>query len=48
MLCCVVAAYVIVRYIIRLRRVAKYFGFEAENEDRFGWSEYSELDQFKN
>jgi hypothetical protein len=49
MICCVVAAYFIFRYIIRLRRVAKYFGFESqEDEDRYGWYEYCELDEFKN
>jgi hypothetical protein len=48
MLCCVVAAYFIFRYIIRLQRLAKYFGFDAGEEERFGWTEYSELDEFKN
>jgi hypothetical protein len=48
MLCCVVAACLIVRYIIRWRKVRKYFGFESGDEDRFGWSEYCELDRFTN
>lgn len=51
MVCCVVAAYFIFRYILRWRDVAKYLGFEfkdSEDEEGFGWQEYCELDQYEN
>jgi hypothetical protein len=47
MLCCVVAAYLVLRYILSLRKYAIYFGVVLKEEESFGWSEYCELDEYK-
>jgi hypothetical protein len=49
MICCVVAACFILRYLVKWDEVSKYFGFEAKNyeADKYGYYEYSELDAFE-
>ncbi|MDR2615260.1 MAG: hypothetical protein LBC28_01635 [Oscillospiraceae bacterium] len=45
MLCCVVAAAFILRYVARIEKLARYFGFAREpKSEPYGWKEYCELD----
>ena len=47
MLCCVIAACFIARYLIKWDAIAKYFGFTPKDDgDRYGYREYCELDAF--
>jgi hypothetical protein len=48
MICCVIAACFILRYFIKWEEVSRYFGFEVRKneEDRYGYYEYDELDRF--
>ena len=48
MLCCVVAAYFILRYVIGWQRITEYLGISAPKKENFGWREASELDRFDN
>jgi len=49
MLCCVVAACFILRYLVKWDEVSKYFGFKAKSgeDDYYGYSEFCELDAFE-
>ena len=44
--CCIIAAALIARFIIRWGDLKAYFGFEVKDENPYGWSEYCELDKF--
>ncbi|MDR3210024.1 MAG: hypothetical protein LBT36_05325 [Oscillospiraceae bacterium] len=45
MLCCVVAAAFIVRYLFRMKLLSRYLGFSREiKTSAYGWREYCELD----
>ncbi|NLO46965.1 MAG: hypothetical protein GX111_01385 [Clostridiales bacterium] len=48
MICCVVAACFILRYLVKWEKLSKYLGFEQKKyeEDRYGYYEYCELDAF--
>ncbi|MDR1300026.1 MAG: hypothetical protein LBJ84_07250 [Oscillospiraceae bacterium] len=45
MLCCVIAAAFIARYIFKMRLLSRYLGFSREvAAEEYGWREYCELD----
>ncbi|MDR3310882.1 MAG: hypothetical protein LBS90_06000 [Oscillospiraceae bacterium] len=47
MLCCIIAAAFIVRYVARAGTLKRYLGFGSDPEpEPFGWDEYCELDEF--
>ncbi|MDR0936196.1 MAG: hypothetical protein LBM98_05880 [Oscillospiraceae bacterium] len=46
MLCCVVAGFFIVRFVVKWPSVAKYLGFSFKDANEFGWDEYCDLDRF--
>jgi hypothetical protein len=47
MLCCIVAACFILRYLVKWEAVSKYLGFERkEEDDGYGYYEYCELDAY--
>ena len=48
MLCCVIAACLVVKIIVRWKTLAKYLGFTFKDEDdRYGYLERGELDAYK-
>ena len=46
--CCIIAAVLIGRFIIRWNRLKAYFGVAEPERNPYGWEEYCELDQFAN
>ncbi|MDR0446364.1 MAG: hypothetical protein LBH17_04940 [Oscillospiraceae bacterium] len=47
MLCCLIAAGLIVRFLLNWREARKYLGFAPPRDDNpYGWEEYCELDDF--
>ena len=46
MLCCVVAAYFILRYVIGWQRIREFLGMDEVKKEEYGWGEASELDRF--
>jgi hypothetical protein len=48
MLCCVVAACLVVKIMVRRRVLARYLGFTVrDEEERYGYFEHGELDVYK-
>ena len=48
MLCCVIAACLLVKILVRWKALAKYLGFSAVDEqEEFGFIEYGELDTYE-
>jgi hypothetical protein len=49
MLCCVIAACLVVKILVRWRALAKYFGISVRGGDNpYGYVEYDEFDVYKN
>ena len=49
MLCCVIAACLIVKIMLRWQSLAKYLGFTVrDEEERYGYVEHGELDAYRN
>ncbi len=48
MICCVVAAYFILRYVIGWHRIREFLGIDEIEKEEYRWSEASELDRFRN
>jgi hypothetical protein len=48
-ICCIIAACFILRYLVQWGDVAKYFGFKDiyGDKDPYGFTEYCELDQYE-
>ena len=46
--CCIIAAALIARFIIRWKDLRAYLGFEVVDDNPYGWEEYCELDQYVN
>ena len=48
MICCVVAACLILRYFVQWDKVSRWFGFESKygDKDEYGFREYCELDEY--
>ena len=44
--CCLIAAALIVKFVIQWQFVKAYLGFEVTDDNPYGWDEYCELDQF--
>ena len=44
--CCIIAAALIVRFMIRWKELKAYLGFEVTDDNPYGWEEYCELDMF--
>lgn len=49
MICCVVAACFILRYLVEWDELSRFFGFEPKYADRddYGFTEYCELDVYE-
>ena len=46
--CCIIAAALIARFVIKWKYLKAYLGYEITDDNPYGWEEYSELDQFSN
>ena len=46
--CCIIAATLIVRILINWKDLKVYFGFKVTDDNPYGWTEFTELDQFAN
>ena len=44
--CCIIAAAFIVRFFINWKDMKAYFGFEVQDDNPYGWEDYSEFDEF--
>ena len=44
--CCIVAAALILRFVIRWDRIKAYLGITTADRNPYGWEEYCELDQY--
>ena len=44
--CCIIAAALIVRFMIRWKDIKAYLGFEVTDDNPYGWEEYCEFDQY--
>ena len=47
MICCVVAAYFILRYVVGWQRLREFLGLRQAEKEEYGWSEASELDRYR-
>jgi hypothetical protein len=47
MLCCIIAAGLIARFLVNWGELKKYIGFEPKAEENaYGWNEWCELDNY--
>ena len=44
--CCIIAAALIARFLIKWKTLREYLGFEVTDDNPYGWEEYCELDQY--
>ena len=44
--CCIIAATLIVRFIVGWKDIKAYLGYEVTDDNKYGWEEYCEFDQF--
>lgn len=48
MICCIVAAFFILRYVVRWNTIMTFLGISEEKKDPYGWNEAGDLDRFRN
>jgi len=44
--CCVIAAALIVRFVLRWNAMKAYLGYEVTDDNIYGWEEYCEFDRY--
>ena len=44
--CCIIAAALIARFVIRWKDLKAYLGYEEIDDNIYGWEEYCEFDQY--